>query len=573
MSDPDRRVLAARSDGVPLFLEQLVRAGSDASLPAGVAGPAPGSVPAALYEPLVARLYQTPDALPVAATAAAAGQSVERFVLAETMPIPEKELDSALAALVERQVLEPVRGPVKRYRFRHELLREVAYEMQPQSWRRKVHDRLCDVLLASERRDWSVLALHFERAERHREAAAAYETAAEWARRRGAIEEARAHLTRGIDLALPRVTDVDRDHLEVELRLRRGFLAMSVEGAASADASGDLERCMELAANDPDGDEMASTLMSLWAYDLSRANLDRARHTSETLRRSLVSGRGAFGSQNLAGFGMIDWFRGNFDRSAAELTEATQMLASTARDETISRLWFVPSDATAGMHSHHALARFMVGDVGGAEESLERSMARCNELEFPQGPWSAAYAAWLASWMWTEAGQLDRAEDSVARIISSSARHGFENWELIGATHMVALEGTRLLHSNCDDASALADKAEAIANLILLWEGVGLRVFLTFYMTTGGALFAAAGDPERARQHYDDALALAGQAGMHFYDAETNRRIAQLESEPDAQIVALRKALELARSQGARPFEIRISRELRERERHVTTPR
>jgi tetratricopeptide (TPR) repeat protein len=270
---------------------------------------------------------------------------------------------------------------------------------------------------------------------------------------------------------------------------------------------------------------------------------------------------------------MIDWFSGNFDRSAAKLTEATEMLANPEREETISHLWFVPSDATAGIHSHHALARFMVGDVGGAEESFERSMARCNRLEFPQGPWSAAYAEWLASWMWIEAGQLHRAEGLVDRINSSCARHGFDNWELIGATHMAALEGARLLRSDSDDARALADRGESVANMIQLWEALGLRVFLTFYMTTAGALFAAAGDRDQARQHYDDALALADQTGMHFYDAETNRRIAQLESEPDAQIAGLRKALEIARSQGARPFEMRLSRELDERERHVTTPR
>ena len=571
MNDRDRHALAARSDGVPLFLEQLVRAGSGTSLPVGIPGPVPGSVPAALYEPLVARLYQTPDALPVAATAAAAGQSVEHSVLAATLPIPERELDLAVAALVERQVLEPVGGPGDRYRFRHELVREVAYEMQPQSWRRKVHDRLCDVLLASERRDWPVLALHFERAERHREAASAHEMAAEWARRRGAVEEARAHLTRGIDLALPQVDGAGRDHLEVELRLRRGFLTMSVEGAASAEASADLERCMELAANDPDGDDMASTLIALWAYDLSRANLDRARQTSETLRRSLVSGRGWFGPQNLAGFGMIDWFCGNFDRSATELAEATQMLEG--REDTITRMWFVPSDATAGMHSHHALARFMVGDADGAKESLDRSMHRCDRLEFPQGPWSAAYAEWLASWMAIEGGQLDRAEHLVARINATSARHGFDNWELIGATQMAALEGARLLHSGSDDARALTDQGEVVASMIQLWDAVGLRVFLTFYMTMAGALFAAAGEREQARQHYDDALALADQTGMHFYDAETNRRIAQLEPEPDAQIAGLRHALEIARSQGAQPFDLRISSELHERQRHVTASR
>jgi len=291
------------------------------------------------------------------------------------------------------------------------------------------------------------------------------------------------------------------------------------------------------------------------------------------LRRSVQSRRGYFRPQNLAGFGMLDWFRGNFAQAEAELSVATKMIAEMALEEVVSRSWFVPSDATAGMHSHHALARFMVGGVGGAEESFERSLARCDRLEFPQGPWSAAYARWLASWMWIEAGELDRAEDLTARILSSSAEHGFDSWEMIAATHMAAIEGVRLLQSDSEDARVLADRGDALENMIQLWEAVGLRVFLTFYMTTAGALFAAAGDHDRARQHYDDALALAEQTGMHYYDAETNRRIAQLESEQDAQIAGLRKALELARSQGARPFELRISRELEACERRVTSSR
>jgi tetratricopeptide (TPR) repeat protein len=568
MSDQERQTVAARSDGVPLFLEELTRAGSGASVPPAVTVPVPGSIPAALWEPLVARLYQTPDALPVAATAAAAGQSVEGSLLAEAMPMPQAELDSALTALVERQVLEPVGGPGKRYRFRHELLREVAYEMQPQSWRRKVHDRLCDVLLAGERRDWPVLASHFERAERHREAADAYEKAAEWARRRGALTEARAFLTRAIEVDMP---DVDDHNLEVALRLRRGFLAMSVEGAASDDASADFERCRELASSEPEGDDMVSSLISVWAYDLSRANLARARQTSETLTRSLQSHHGYFRPQNIASYGMLDWFCGNFAQAEAELSVATKMLGDTDVETVVSRSWFVPSDATAGMHSHHALARFMIGDAAGAEESLERSLARCDRLEFPQGPWSAAYARWLASWMWAEAGQLDRAEDLVANILAASEEHGFDSYELIAATHMAALAGGRLLESDSGDGRALADQGETVENMIQLWEAVGLRVFLTFYMTTAGALFAAAGDHDRARRHYDDALALAAETGMRFYDAETGRRIAQLESEPDAQVAGLRKALEIARSQGARPFELRISRELEEHERRVTS--
>ena len=145
LTEQARADLAARSGGIPLYLEELVRAG-ELGAPARVRGiaPMPGSVPEALYEPLVARLYATPAALPVAATAAAAGQQVDRALLAAAMSIGSDELDATLAALVEGQILESVAGG--RYRFRHELLREVAYELQPPSWRRKVHDRLCDLL-------------------------------------------------------------------------------------------------------------------------------------------------------------------------------------------------------------------------------------------------------------------------------------------------------------------------------------------------------------------------------------------------------------------------------------------
>ena len=204
---PHRAGLARTSPraaaAIPLYLEELVRAG-ELGAPAGVRGiaPMPGSVPEALYEPLVARLYATPAALPVAATAAAAGQQVDRALLAAAMSIGSDELDATLAALVDGQILEPVPA-AGRYRFRHELLREVAYELQPPSWRRKVHDRLCDLLATDDPADWYVLASHFERAERHHEAADAYQQTAEWARRRGALDEARAHLTRAIDLVGP----------------------------------------------------------------------------------------------------------------------------------------------------------------------------------------------------------------------------------------------------------------------------------------------------------------------------------------------------------------------------------
>jgi len=565
VSEQDRLALASRSDGIPLYLEELVRAGAvQHPATAGDAAPMPGSVPNVLYEPLVARLYAMPTALPVAATAAAAGQEVDRSLLAATMTIPAEELDSTLRDLVDARILEPVARRPARYQFRHELLREVAYELQPPSWRRKVHSRLCDFLDRDEPGDWRVLASHFERAERYQEAAAAYQHTAESARRRGALQEARSHLARAIDLIELLPGDAARDHREVELRLRRAFLAMSAEGAGSTDAAADFERCLELAAAGPRGYDMFSTLISMWAYHLSRAELDRAREVSETLRAPLAGARSYFRPQNLASFGMLDWFAGSFTSAVDTLTTATDELAELSGEGDISSVWFVPNDASVAMHVHLALARFMAADLAGAEESLTWARAAAAALDFPQGPWSAAYANWLGSWMWIEAGRLDLADAALDDLRSSAARHGFDNWALIGATQTAAFEAIAALRSGTSDAAALAEQAGSLAAMIEFWQALELRILLPFYLTTIGALLAASGDVEGAGQRYEESLQLAAQTGMRFYDAETTRCVAHLAPDRASEIAALQAALDLARSQAARPFELRIALDLHE---------
>jgi hypothetical protein len=164
--------------------------------------------------------------------------------------------------------------------------------------------------------------------------------------------------------------------------------------------------------------------------------------------------------------------------------------------------------------------------------------------------------------MWMEHGRLDLAGDALADLHASSARHGFDNWELVAATQDAALDGLRAMSSQPSDTAALAEHAEVLGALIELWQMLGLKVLLPFSMTIHGALLAASGDREAARVRYDDSLELAAETGMHFYDAETMRRIAHLASARDEAASELHAALELARSQGARPFESRIALDL-----------
>jgi hypothetical protein len=309
---------------------------------------------------------------------------------------------------------------------------------------------------------------------------------------------------------------------------------------------------------------MFSTLISVWAYYLSRAELDRTRQVSETLRANLAGGRDYFRPQNLAGFGMLDWFAGSFASAADTLATATDDLAEVGSEGDISTVWFVPNDAAVAMHVHLALARYMTADVAGADVSLARARAVAAALDFPQGPWSAAYANWLGSWMWSEVGRFDLAEEALDDLRSSSARHGFDSWELIAATQTAAFEGIAALRSGTSDAAALAEHADALSAFIEFWQALELRVFLPFYLTTTGALLAASGDVAGARQRYEESLQLAAETGMKFYDAETARHLAHLAPDREAEVAELRTALDFARSQAARPFELRIALDLHE---------
>ena len=137
-------------------------------------------------------------------------------------------------------------------------------------------------------------------------------------------------------MAMPLAYGVARDHLEIQLRLRRGFLAMSTEGAASGEASADFDRCLELAAEDPRGDDAFATLISTWSYYVARADLDRARQVSETLRAALTGERFYFRPQNRASFAMLDWWAGNFDGAVHALATAVEELAEMGPKSDIS---------------------------------------------------------------------------------------------------------------------------------------------------------------------------------------------------------------------------------------------
>jgi predicted ATPase len=108
----ERATVAARCDGVPFYIEQVV------------AGLSQTGVPEALYEPLFARLRASPKVVPVVEAAAVIGRQIDRGVLCSVVDLGDDEIASVIGELEDALVLE--RCGSDGWRFRHELLREVA---------------------------------------------------------------------------------------------------------------------------------------------------------------------------------------------------------------------------------------------------------------------------------------------------------------------------------------------------------------------------------------------------------------------------------------------------------------
>src|SRR3954451_24719179 len=109
--------IASRSDGVPLFIEELTKAVLEAE-----ATGAGAAVPASLQASLMARLDRVPGARRVAQVAACIGRDFPYTLLAAVSPVPEAELRTALERLAAAELVfargEP---PEANYAFKHAL--------------------------------------------------------------------------------------------------------------------------------------------------------------------------------------------------------------------------------------------------------------------------------------------------------------------------------------------------------------------------------------------------------------------------------------------------------------------
>ena len=552
---PDaRRAVRRRCDGMPLYIEEVVAKLKEQPSDSGESA----QVPDTLYETLFARVRSSTNALVVVEAAALIGSLVDGRLLSSVVDLDKRDVDDVLQQLTRGRVLQPVR--TDSWRFHHELLREVAAELSPPSLRRRLHSRIGDALVAAAADgapEWPLVAHHYEKAERFDEAAAAYQKASANARQRGALDEARNHLTRALKDIERLAPSASRDHREVAVRLERGFLASAATGHASAEAAAEFERCLELIGDEPSL-ELYATFSALWSYYATRGDLRRATQVMEALRMRLGDMPDWYHAANDAAIGSLAVFRGEFHAARATLEAAAAAVDDLGSPE-IEGAWFAPNDPIGGMYTFVAFTRFVQGDLAGAEGAFAEMESRCEKLRFPHGAFTLCYGRDIEALVRTEAGQHDRAMELLVEVADRGQRYGFDEWVMVAASGEAAARAVASVAAGETDSAALQPHIQTMTAVVEAWRAAGIKAFLGWYDGALVRVLTAAGMNDAARERVDLALQMADETDWHIFDAELLRLRAHTSDDPDARHADLRAAIELAQLQGAPIYELRAA--------------
>ena len=286
---PDELVthLAAKTDGVPRFVEELTKAVLES--PAVIAREdrydlagdlASLAIPDGLRGSLMARLDRLGPVKEVAQIASVIGRELSFALLAAICDQQPRELESALDQIVHAElVIQRGRPPHARYVFRHGLIQDTAYESLLEKTRRHYHGRIADALssrfLDIVQAQPELVAHHYTEA-RSPKALDYWLRAGTRAAERSANLESIQHLTRGLELLAREPASPERDERALTFTMRLGAPLMATKGYGAGEVEQNFSRALDLCRRIGDARELVPALWGLWLFSQVRAKYANA---------------------------------------------------------------------------------------------------------------------------------------------------------------------------------------------------------------------------------------------------------------------------------------------------------
>ena len=550
--------ILARTDGVPLFVEELTKTVLESGIVTDVgerfelAGPlAPLAIPASLQDSLMARLDRLAPVKEVAQIGAVIGREFSYELLAAVAERPETELQAALDQLVHAElVFRRGAPPAATYSFKHALVGDAAYQSLLRSTRQTLHARVAAALREAHPVP-ELLGHHLAEAGAHEAAMRAFRRAGELAFERSANVEAMAHLRRALDLLASAAGVADRGREEIGLQLALGKAIIAAEGYAASPAWAAFERARILCHHEGEASQRFAALNGCFMFHLNRAGFDAARDVAAEMER-LASAAGdrpamIFALRSLSACAVYT------GQLALARHHAEQMLDLLGPSDHPDFAFTYGIDPVMACLVWLAVDLLALGFPETAKARLDEGLAYAAGLAHLQ---SRGFALIIASFFHDWAGDRSAMAKSLAAAQSLSREHDFRYLAAI-ASMLQALLAIR--------AGAGTEALRAVEAGYAAWEATEASLLRSYYCSVLAEGREAVGDREGARALLDQGLRHADQAKERLYEAEIWRRRAALrrgDGDRRGAEADLRTALQVARRQDAKLWELRAAHDL-----------
>jgi class 3 adenylate cyclase/predicted ATPase len=561
------RLLAGRSDGVPLFLEESARMMVEQSATLDEMLPQSLDVPGSLQDLLMARLDRLGPARAIAQFGAVLGREFPVALLQQVLahggrPMTPQELTAQLDAIEQSGLLASTGGTEgtgeRRCAFKHALVRDIAYQSLWTRDRQLVHRAVAAVLRASwpelAQRQPELLAHHQTEAGLAAEALGQWEVAARLAASRSAHDEAIQHLQRALALLHGQPPAHERRAIELRLQLLLASRYIATEGYGAPPVERAYARAEQLGDELGDPGARLKAQLGLEGYHFMRGDFPRAH---EIARRAEAL---AEQSGDTMARLQVRWATANI------LFHEGHGLAAVQRMDECLAVYRPEHHRRAAVQDpgvmclcYSAWGQWELGHPDDALARIERvqQLARTLDHKFSLGE-AFGFAANVHRYRGEQAQALACAEQAIAICDEG----GFAVW--LAHAHVMRgwLQCERGLHE-----AGVAEMREGLA----LWARSGAVVTRPLYLTLLAEGLARGGDLAQALARLDEAMGIVQAHGERYYEAEVRRLIAELTlrrdgpSQPAARREAeqgLQAAHALAMQQHKRGFALRSATSL-----------
>jgi class 3 adenylate cyclase/predicted ATPase len=550
--------VVAKTDGVPLFIEELTRAVVDTALATEQqdlftlrSTNALRTIPSTLQDSLMARLDQLGAAKSVAQIAGAIGREFSYDLLEAVADLPPQRLREDLRVLEASDLIYPEsRLDGESYAFKHALVQEAAYNSLLRTRRRELHERIAAALetrFPQTARDApELVAHHWTEAGVIDRGVTGWLTAGQRASQRSEYREAIAHLRRGLEL-IPRLGDAHAQReRELALLLALGPALITTEGGGTSQVAAVYARALELCDAKTESPAHFVAQWGAWRISMNHATgrqrADKLLHLAQRIGEPEL----------LVQAHHCQWATLYMLGAHAECCrhiEAGLSVYDSKHDRSDSALYGSHDARVCGL-GEGALAQWMLGRADSALGYMRSSLSWADELAHVGSRVHAMdYALVLQKFrrdigaVYERASELhDYASEQKLRVHCAKGAF-FRGW------------ARAMLY---DTAAGLAEMLEGIASE----KDADTPTDFPLYYEMLAEIYGKAGRVEDGLLAIDEAFAVASRQGIVFWNAELHRRRGVLllaSGQAAAARHCFEEALTCARTHAARSLELRAA--------------